>query len=234
MPAIPNQVIETQKVPGGFEVYAALMRVAAKVDIILKEKNPRLGYAIAGAQQVMAAVRPHLIEQQVLMFPVKTEIIKLDEFTTAKGSVMNRAVLKVDWRFVHIPTGNYFDVPMEGEGQDIGDKSIQKARTTSQKYALRQTLMLEFGDADPDYTPSEEQERASKTSAKTNTKKEEVETGEMASEEAWRYWEGLTERANELKIEYPTLTYPILLSKLKKVYADINVMVKAKTPKEEA
>lgn len=231
MPTLPEQ-----KVAGGFEIYAALLRVASKVDVIQKEKNPRLGYSIAGAQQVMAAVRPHLIDEGVHVFPVSSEIIKLAEFTTSKGSIMNRAILRVTWRFLHIATGSSFDVPMEGEGQDVGDKSIQKARTISQKYALRQVLMLEFGDADPDYTPSEEQERRADTTKATAkpAKKEEVETGEMASEEAWGYWLDLSEQAKALKLEVPELAYPILLSKLKKVYKDVNTMVKAKAPKEEA
>jgi hypothetical protein len=223
----------------GTQIYWALLRVAKAVEPIVKTTSRDLGYSIAGAEAVMGAVRPHLLEQNILVFPLESEIVKMVEVETKSGKILNRALVKMKFRFMHAPSSTYLDIPVEGEGQDMGDKSINKARTICQKYALRQALMLEFGDADPDKESSENQERAGKTTAKPPVEKghgpDKVDEGtEMAGDEAWTYWLELTEQAKKLNITFPTHEFPLPLSVLKKSYKTLNDAIKAANPLKEA
>jgi hypothetical protein len=240
----PDTQIHTKELPEmpGTQIYWALLRVAKAVEPIVKTTSRDLGYSIAGAEAVMGAVRPHLLEQGVIVFPLESEIVNRDEVETKSGKIMNRTVVKMKFRFMHAPSGTYLDIPVEGEGQDMGDKSINKARTICQKYALRQALMLEFGDADPDKESSDTQERAKRDTTKTTSKPpvekghgpEKVDEGtEMAGEEAWNYWLELVKEATALNISTPTFEYPLPLSVLKKAYKQTNDLVKASNPKKE-
>jgi hypothetical protein len=238
---MPNQ--EVFEVPPGMEIYRAILRVAEKVSTITKEYKSDLGYKIAGSEQVMAAVRPVLLEEKVIFFPIHCEMKHMLEVTTKSGRTMNRTIIRMEFRFLHCPSGTYFDIPIDGEGQDMGDKSIQKARTICQKYALRQTLMLEFGDADPDKESSDGQESAGNTNTKNPpaAKKAETKTAqvtdeavEMASQEAYDIWLELVEQAKALKITYPDHVFPLPLTVLRKSYKSLDEAVKAAAPKESA
>ena len=121
---------------------------------LLKKEGKGLKYTFASEADLIALVRPALIESGILITPVASEVVKDGEFKTSGGSVMRRVVVRMVYRFTHVGTGWYEDVEMHGEGADIGDKAANKAMTDAFKYAIRQWLMIETGD-DPDKQSSE-------------------------------------------------------------------------------
>jgi hypothetical protein len=90
-----------------------------------------------------------------------------DQYTTSNNKTMNRTVVVMVYRFAHAPTGSFIDVPVSGEGADVGDKSANKALTGAYKYALRQALLIETGD-DPDKFPSEPPQNGQRKAQRAN------------------------------------------------------------------
>lgn len=138
----------------------AMHRVMEQVGYVQKDKKMEFGsgYKYAGEAAFIAALRPELVKQGIVVCPVGQELLAAESVAGAKGS-QNRVVLKVTFRFTHAPTGDTLDIVVCGEGMDVGDKATNKAQTAALKYALRQSFIIETGN-DPDDTPSREQERA--------------------------------------------------------------------------
>ena len=131
------------------DIYQALNDVMHEVGYVQKKRAGHLNYSYAGESALIAAVRPELVKQGVVVHPGQVLELRQDTYTTSKGSVMNRTVVVMSYRFAHDESGTFIDVPVVGEGADVGDKSANKALTGAYKYALRQTLLIETGD-DPD------------------------------------------------------------------------------------
>lgn len=121
---------------------------------LLKKSAGGLKYTFASEADLIALVRPALIEHGVLVTPVSSVIESDTEFKTTHGTVMRRVVCRKVYRFTHVWTGEGEDVEMHGEGADVGDKACNKAMTDAFKYAIRQWAMIETGD-DPDKQASE-------------------------------------------------------------------------------
>ena len=138
----------------------AMARVMEQVGYVQKTGTINIGgsYKFAGEASFIAAVRPELVKQQIVVAPVDMQPLFMDVFA-GKSGPQNRVVLRVTWRFTHAPTGQTLDVVTCGEGIDSGDKATNKAMTGAMKYALRQAFVIETGN-DPDETPSHTQERA--------------------------------------------------------------------------
>ena len=139
----------------------AILAVYQAVDSVVKTRAPGLGYSFASEAGIIAVLRGPMTESGLIAY-VETYDIKVDEqFTTARGTTMNRIVVAADVRFLHAPSGTHIGVMSLGEGMDVGDKAVPKALTGALKYALRQTFLLEAEEADePERYPSHEQERA--------------------------------------------------------------------------
>lgn len=118
-------------------------RIAAAqkaVDYIQKEKKSGMNYSIVSHDAVTAKVRPVLVENGVLYYPIGIENVQ-------DG---NRTQVKLTVRFVNVDKPDeFFDVPSLGYGIDSQDKGPGKAISYAVKYALLKTLGLETGD-DPD------------------------------------------------------------------------------------
>jgi hypothetical protein len=90
---------------------------------------------------------------------ISSELVTEEIYQTkSKATAFNR-VFAFTWQITHAPSNTHTIVSSIGEGTDYGDKSANKAMTAGLKYALRQSLVIETGD-DPDYTSSDEFERA--------------------------------------------------------------------------
>jgi hypothetical protein len=94
-----------------------------------------------------------MVKHGLTISPQKMELLRLESFTTGKGTPMTRVLVHVDYRLTHAPSGQFEIIGAMGEGMDSGDKATLKAMTVADKYALRQGFMIETGD-DPDTTPS--------------------------------------------------------------------------------
>lgn len=155
------KAVKEGRLPGPAASLAeAMARVMEQVGYVQKSKQMEFGqkYRYAGEADFIAALRPELVKQQIVIAPVAMEMIGMETVKSQKGGEQNRVVIKVAFRFTHAPTGQFLDVVTCGEGIDSGDKATNKAMTGAMKYALRQAFVIETGN-DPDDTPSQQQER---------------------------------------------------------------------------
>lgn len=126
-------------------IYQRLHAVMEKVDYIQKEKKAGMRYSIVSHDAVTAKVRPALVEEGVVYYPV----------TMARTQSGNRTEMDITVRFVNIddPT-DYIDVVAAGYGVDDQDKGPGKAMSYAVKYCLLKALGMESGD-DPDEVQDE-------------------------------------------------------------------------------
>lgn len=129
-------------------VHEAICNVMKEVGYVQKETSPRLSYSYAGEAALITALRPAMITNQLVCYPVKQEG-DYQDFKTKGGTPMHRCTGIVIFRFVHAPSDTSAEVQLRGECMDAGDKASGKALTVALKYALRQTFLIETGD-DPD------------------------------------------------------------------------------------
>lgn len=116
---------------------------------VQKTRSDGLRYSFASEADLIAKLRPAMVEHGVSVHVHEYTDIERSVVTTAKGASMNVCTLRAVVRFVHGPSGTFLDVQALGEGADSGDKAANKAMTCAYKYALRQTFAIETGD-DPD------------------------------------------------------------------------------------
>ena len=150
------------------EIFKAMNQVMTQVGYVQKQRGKNLNYSYAGEAALIEAIRPAMVDNGLFVFPAAVKA-KSDTYTTARGSIMNRAVVTVTYRFAHV-SGETFDIQVTGEGSDIGDKSYNKAMTGAYKYALRQSFCIETGD-DPGNFASEPTEAMKKAFHAIGSKK---------------------------------------------------------------
>lgn len=121
-------------------VHQRLAAVMQDVTYIQKERKTGMNYTIVSHDAVTAKVRPALLAQGIVYYPVRCDY-------SHNG---NRAECAMTVRFVNIDDpADFFDVPTFGYGIDPQDKGPGKAMSYAVKYALLKALGLETGD-DPD------------------------------------------------------------------------------------
>ena len=120
-----------------------LQRIAAvqgKVDYIQKEKKQGMRYSIVSHDAVTAKVRPHMVAEGIVYYPMHMNM----------EQVGNRTQMSLIVRFASVDDpSDYIDVASAGYGIDESDKGPGKAISYAVKYALLKCLGLESGD-DPD------------------------------------------------------------------------------------
>lgn len=144
------------------EAIAAIYRETGYVQKGGKMKVGNESYTYAGEADLIAAVRPSMVDHEVYMHVAQVLNREHDTFTNKYGTLMHHVRLDVMVRFAHGPSGTFVDCMAAGEGIDAGDKATPKALTGAYKYAIRQTFCIETGD-DPDGTPSSDFERHTTT-----------------------------------------------------------------------
>jgi hypothetical protein len=121
-------------------VHQRLAAAMEEVDYIQKEKKSGMNYTIVSHDAVTAKVRPVLLKNGIVYYPVRCDHVH-------NG---NRAECAMTVRFVNVDAPeDFFDVPTFGYGIDTQDKGPGKAMSYAVKYALLKALGLETGD-DPD------------------------------------------------------------------------------------
>lgn len=119
-----------------------------QVSYVQKEKKAQMQYSIVSHDAVTAKVRPVLVENGILYYPV--------QITHSQNG--NRTEVALTVRFVNVDKPEEFlDVPSLGYGVDSQDKGPGKAISYAVKYALLKALGLETGD-DPDFDQNAEHE----------------------------------------------------------------------------
>jgi len=173
----------TNEIPEPKNVHEAINYVMGRVGYVQKEETKGLPYSFASESAFIKAVRPHLIDVGLIVFPSGIEMIERSEFTSKSGAQGINILAKFIWTWFHAPTNTSIEVTTFGEAADYGDKAANKAMTAAMKYNLRQTLVIETGD-DPDTTPSTDYEQDKKPAKKADTAEREPFT-EPVGEKQW-------------------------------------------------
>ena len=126
----------------------AKLAIMAEVGYCLKTKSAGLNYTYASESELIAALRPAMIENGVTLCPADCELVDSYTYETKRGTTMFVVRIKSRYKLVH-DSGTFEEIDVFGEGADMGDKALPKAMTCAYKYAIRQAFMIETGD-DPD------------------------------------------------------------------------------------
>jgi hypothetical protein len=128
-----------------------------EVEYVRKEKAAALNYTVATEAAVIAALRPAMLKNGIVMAPVAVALLESGERPN-KSSVSYMVRLAVTYRFTHVHSGDFIDCQSIGEAANTGDKGCAAAMTLSCKYALLQFFLLERGN-DPDIIHEHKGER---------------------------------------------------------------------------
>lgn len=121
-------------------VHQRLHAAMGEVKYVQKERKQGMRYTIVSHDAVTALVRPALIQQGIVYYPVEM----------SAEQVGNRTQVLLKVRFANIDEpADFIDVPGLGYGVDDQDKGPGKAISYAVKYCLLKALGLETGD-DPD------------------------------------------------------------------------------------
>lgn len=143
-------------------IYQRLSAISTELATVAKdleiEVTKSRKYKAVGEANVLRAVKPLEAKHGVYSFPVEREIIESGtlESTDFNGNVRKQLFerIKVVYRFINVDNPEEFiDITSYGDGIDSGDKSVCKAMTYADKYALLKAYKIVTGD-DPDQEAS--------------------------------------------------------------------------------
>lgn len=163
-------------------IYQKLSLITGELTAIAKNLNVNIGqasYKAVGEADVLAAIKPLEIKHGIYSYPAEREIVeskiieseKVDKYT--KQKVITKSFferIKTIYRFVNIDNvSEYIEITSYGDGIDTQDKSVGKAMTYADKYALLKAYKIITGE-DPDqygsgvyqeqYKPQNESQKA--------------------------------------------------------------------------
>lgn len=153
-------------------IYQAIHGVMTDVGAIGKDKkNQQQGFMYRGVDDVMNALQPAFVHNNIFVVPEVLEQTR-EERTTAKGAQLLYSIIKVKFTF-YADDGTNVSATVVGEGMDSADKSSNKAMSVAFKYACFQVFCIPTEDmVDPDgYTPPQSTRKPSNgdTSKSANT-----------------------------------------------------------------
>jgi hypothetical protein len=153
-------------------IYEAIAYVMKEVEAIGKNsQNKQQGFKFRGIDAVYNSMHDLMSKAEIVMLPEVIERHR-DERQSKAGSLLFYTILRIKYNFIH-SSGSSVSCIVEGEGMDTGDKSVAKAMSIAQKYALFQTFLIPTEDSvDPDAESYEvvkkEQVENKKTKAEPN------------------------------------------------------------------
>jgi ERF superfamily. len=145
------------KAPAVVTSMLAVTRALGELGIAKKRENTQQHFKFRGVDDVMAALSPLLVENNLIVLPEALS----HTFSTypTKNGTGYRSVVLVQLTFESAVDGSQRVMKMYGEGGDSADKSTGKA----QSYAFKDAILKAFSvpvagnpeDRDPDYTSPE-------------------------------------------------------------------------------
>ena len=144
------------------------MNVMSKVEYLAKDdtisyKSKTGGttnYKGLSEEKVTKAIREQLVEQNIIVYPIKQEHHREGQLTT----------VDVTYRFVCVDDGSWIEAVSSGTGVDTQDKGVGKAMTYAYKYLWLRTFAIPTGE-DPDKISSAELDDKQKADRVNNAKK---------------------------------------------------------------
>lgn len=161
-------------------IFEKLSAISLEITNVEKNLTISMGagkYKAVGEGDVLAAVRPAEAKYRVYSYPCNRRIIDAYELETQdyKGNTKKQFFerIEITYRFVNMDNPSEFiDIISYGDGIDSGDKSVGKAMTYGDKYALLKAYKIITGE-DPDQQASETLiGKTNKTTATVATKTE--------------------------------------------------------------
>lgn len=158
--SLPIMVDESKKL----NIYERLLLISNELRSVAKNLEVSMGkngkYKAVGEGDVLRAIKPLEFKHRVFSYPIEREIIESGtlESVDYNGNVKKQMFerIKVVYRFINIDnTDEFIDITSYGDGIDSGDKSVGKAMTYADKYALMKAYKIVTGD-DPDQNASED------------------------------------------------------------------------------
>lgn len=143
-------------------IYEKLSNISVELSSVAKNLEVGYGqnkYKAVGEADVLKAIKPLEAKYKVYSYPYARQIIETGtiESTNSKGEAKKNLFERIEviYRFINIENPNEFiDITSYGDGIDSQDKSVGKAMTYADKYALLKAYKIVTGD-DPDQEASE-------------------------------------------------------------------------------
>jgi len=128
---------------------AAVMAVMADVEYVKKDgTNKDQGYKFASAENIIGEIRAAALKHKLRIGISYASAVDLETGSTKAGASIYRVRVCAD---ITLRIGDEFELhTVYGDGADMGDKALAKAKTMCLKQALRQIFLIETGDADAD------------------------------------------------------------------------------------
>jgi len=144
-------------------IFQKMTKATDDIQSVAKNLTVGIGtsqYKAVSEADVLKAVKPIEIKYGIYSYPFNREIIEsgIIESVNKDGTIKKQLYerIEVTYRFVNIDNPSEFiDIKSYGDGIDSGDKSVGKAMTYADKYALLKAYKIQTGD-DPDAHESEE------------------------------------------------------------------------------
>lgn len=144
-------------------IYEKLSAITTELSTVAKNLEVGVGankYKAVGEADVLRAVKPLEAKYRVYSYPFSRQVIESGtiESTNYKGEVKKSLFERIEtvYRFVNIDLPDeYIDITTYGDGIDSQDKSVGKAMTYADKYALLKAYKIITGE-DPDQNASED------------------------------------------------------------------------------
>jgi hypothetical protein len=157
-------------------IYEKLSNISSELSAVAKNLEVGYGqskYKAVGEADVLKAIKPLEAKHKIYSYPYSRQIIESGtiESVNAKGEIKKNLFERIEvvYRFVNIENPEEFiDITSYGDGIDSQDKSVGKAMTYADKYALLKAYKIVTGD-DPDQEASEPL-RTAETQKKTYTR----------------------------------------------------------------
>ncbi len=133
-------------------VYQRLHAVMQKINYVRKdaEVTGAGSYKAVTHDMVTALVRPHFVEQGIIVVPRLTSGVVVDTGRTTKsGTPIIRFQGEYEVSFVNMnDPADSLVIPVAAHAEDQGDKAPGKALSYATKMAILKVLLIESGDAD--------------------------------------------------------------------------------------
>lgn len=145
-------------------IYQRMIAITAELSTVAKNLEVGYGqskYKAVGEADVLRAVKPLEVKHGVYSFPFSRQIVEsgmIENEAVSNGQkVVKKSLyerIETVYRFVNVDKPDEFiDITTYGDGIDPQDKSVGKAMTYADKYALLKAYKIVTGD-DPDQEAS--------------------------------------------------------------------------------
>ena len=147
-------------------IYQKLVAIQNELTFVAKNLSVGVGkssYKAVGEADVLKAVKPLEAKYGVYSYPSSRRIVESAVLENEQTDYNNNKVIKKSfferietvYRFVNVDNpSEYIEITSYGDGIDTGDKSVGKACTYADKYALLKAYKIITGD-DPDQDESQ-------------------------------------------------------------------------------